>query len=199
MLGTPRARCPHPRAHRALRAPGATGGVPVPCVPWSALRALGHARSQRRGGPSSLPARHGVSAQPPRVTASHFVINRIVSARRARTGACPTSHRSLGGSAYVGMGLIRAKVWPCSHLSAEEEGEMSISTTLDVPPAALRPPRCSNTSHREAAGVRHPRVTSSKRSVEVAPPWAWSRLGCGSAVLPQCRAGSCGHRGPCGA
>lgn len=114
--GTSRARCSaHPTP--AALTHGTAGpreppepllGSPAPCVPCAvspvpcpprttvsvALRAPVRGAeprscSQRRGGAQPSPRRHGASAQPPRVTASHFVMNRIVSARMAHTRSMP--------------------------------------------------------------------------------------------------------------
>lgn len=163
---------------------------PVPCPPRTtvsvALRAPVRGAeprscSQRRGGAQPSPRRHGASAQPPRVTASHFVMNRIVSARTARTRSMPRVSQVTCWRCIFRMGLIRAGMWPRSCLS-RRRGEMIIKTMLDVPPVAPRPPRCSNTSHWEAAGVGCPRVTSSRGA------WGWPHRGhgAGSAVAVPC-------------
>lgn len=170
---------------------------PVPPAPQSAWccgclsAGLSHAPApSAEAGRSRLPAGHGASAQPPRVAASHSVMNRIVSARTARTRSMPRVSQVTCWRCIFRMGLIRAEMWPRACLSRRRV-EMIIKTMLDVPPVALRPPRCSNPSHWEAAGVGWPRVTRSQRGVGVAPPRAWSRLGCGGAVL-----GPVGTTGP---
>lgn len=59
------------------------------------------------------------------------------------------SHRSLIVTAYVGIGLIRAKISQCSHFLPRKKEEMSIQTTLEllVSPTSL--------SRSRRVGFRH--------------------------------------------
>lgn len=169
---------------------------PVPPAPQSAWccgclsAGLSHAPApSAEAGRSHLPAGHGASAQPPRVAASHSVMNRIVSARTARTRSMPRVSQVTCWRCIFRMGLIRAEMWPRACLS-RRRGEMIIKTMLDVPSVAQRPPRCSNPSHCcwcwLATCNPQPEGRGGGPTAGMEPAGLW-----------WCRAGSCGHHGPC--
>lgn len=168
----------------------------VPPAPRSACccgclsAGLSHAPApSAEAGRSRLPAGHGASAQPPRVAASHSVMNRIVSARTACTRSMPRVSQVTCWRCIFRMGLIRAEMWPRACLSRRRV-EMIIKTMLDVPSVAQRPPRCSNPSHCcwcwLATCNPQPEGRGGGPTVGTEPAGLW-----------WCRAGSCGHRGPC--